>query len=251
MEDNFQTQIKELKDELEQLKKSYREHLHTGLDGTDILKKGIELENDQYLKIGLGGMGTGPIVNTKFGDPVEQLQFAIAVGRDDGKTRFSNRSKNMQMNFLHQPNNPLKQSFLECFRDGIIGPVSITAGQKTASITSLTLTTNEYANAVVNIYDSNEQFIESKIISSNTSNQITISSTWANTVSGGFFEIFFPVFLGSANKPYARNYVSEGVGGGIRFGIGTTAGGSNGLLYMDSAGDIYWRNKSGTSTKLN
>jgi hypothetical protein len=57
--------------------------------------------------------------------------------------------------------------------------------------------------------------------------------------------------MGSADTPFQRFYTQEGTGGGIRFGVGTTNGGQNGLAYMDVTGDIYWRNKIGASTKLN
>ena len=57
--------------------------------------------------------------------------------------------------------------------------------------------------------------------------------------------------MGSAQTIFQRFYTQEGTAGGIRFGVGATAGGQNGLLYSDATGDLYWRDKAGTSVKLN
>lgn len=219
-EENLQSQINELKTQIEELKKGYNEHLHTGLDGTDVLKKSIKLENDQFLTVGLASMATAPIDNSKLGNTDEQIQFSIGVGQDDGQTGFLNKVKNMQLNFLHQPNNTSKHSFIDASRDAVVGSISVTSGQNTATITGYNFITNELAGAIINIIGSSG-LVESKIIASNTSTQITITSTWVESTNGDF-EIFFPVYLGSANRPYARNYVTEGTGGGIRFGIGKT-----------------------------
>lgn len=251
--EDLKNQIDNLKNEISTLRELFKQHLHTGLDETKILNKTINLELDQYLKVGLGMQGTAPIDNSKLGTTGEQIQYSIGVGSEDGKSGFTNKVKNMQMNFLYQPKSSLKLSFLNMFRDGCSGSISVTSGGNTATINGIPLETNEYQGAIINIFNSSGALVESQIVASNTSNQITISSTWGASTTG-FFIMFFPVYLGSSDTIYQRGYFQEGTSGGIRFGIGptwTSGTAKNGLLYMDASGDLYWRNKSGTATKLN
>lgn len=89
-------------------------------------------------------------------------------------------------------------------------------------------------------------------ISANSKDTLTISgATFSATESDVQIEVLNTVYLGAGSSPWKRGYVEEGTGGGMRFGLGSTANGQNGLLYMDATGNLYWRNKGGTSTKLN
>ena len=119
------------------------------------------------------------------------------------------------------------------------------------TINGFDFTTNELSGHLINIYNSSGTFVESQAIASNTSTVITISGTWTSSTSGGIFFIYNPAYLGSAEHIWQRAYVQEGTSGGVRFGVGPTAGGQNGLLYMDSAGDLWWRDKAGTAIQLN
>lgn len=250
----MEERIAQLEQELEKLKRDYAVHQHSDLDGTNQLRKSIKLDQDQYLQVGLATHGTAPILN--IGTTSEQIQYGIAVGKDDGRTGFVNKLDALQMDFLHQPRNTSLQSFITGKRTPLVSPVgstsvSTTAAGNTITIDGYNFTTDELAGGLINIYNSSGTLIETQTIASNTGTVITISGTWIATTASATFDIFAPVFLGSANIIWQRFYAQEGTAGGIRFGVGPTNGGQNGLLYMDATGDLYWRPKTGAAVKLN
>lgn len=251
--ENILQKINNLEEQILKLKSDYQKHQHDGKDGTNILRKNIELDKSSFLKVGYLEQASSPIVLQ--GDENEQMQHVFSLSKTN-KIGAVNKLDALQVNFLHQPNNPAKQSFIIANRSPIITPfegqtVSTTAGQTTITINNFNFKTNELAGGLISIYNSSNVYIETRVISSNTSNVITVSSAWGSSTSNGLFFIYTPVYLGSADNIFQRFYTQEGEGGGIRFGMGTTNGGQNGLLYMNSVGDLYWRNKSGTSTKIN
>lgn len=237
---------------LDDFEKKYAEHQHDNLDGTNILRKKIELDADQSLTVGRATQQSAPI--TGAGSASEQIIHAFAVGKDDGQSGFVNKSGNMQVNYIHQPN--ATTSFITALRKPLVtsvqgASIATTLGGNTVTIAGYAFATDELAGGLINIFNSSGTFIESQTIASNTATVVTISGTWLASTSNATFFIYIPVFFGSADTIYQRLYTQEGTAGGIRFGVGPTAGGQNGLLYMDATGDIYWRNKGGTSTKLN
>lgn len=245
--------INTLEQELNLLKIKMANHQHDQHDGTSILRKSITLDGDQFLQIGNGGMLSAPVPN--LGTASELYQFSIATGREDGRTGFVNKPDILQLNLLHLPNNASNQSFITAFTYPLVTPtsetISVTAGQNKVTINGLNFTTNELAGALINISNSSGALVETQTIASNTATEITISGTWGASTSGGSFYIYQPVFLGSADTIWQRFYTQEGEAGGIRFGVGPTAGGQNGLLYMDATGNLYWRPKTGAAVKLN
>lgn len=253
--DNLERQVIELTSTLETFKRDYAKHQHDNIDGTKILTKDIKIGVDNYLDVGYGEHGSPLIQN--LGTATEQIQYSISTNKDN-RRGFTNKIDALQLNFLHQPNSTAKQSFINAYRSPLVTPnsgqtVATTTGGNTITITGFNFVTDELAGALINIYNSSKVFIESRVIVSNTDTVITISGTWGASTVDGLFSIYSPVFLGSSDIIWQRFYTQEGTGGGIRFGMGATAGAlnQNGLLYMDATGNLYWRNKSGTSTKLN
>lgn len=114
----------------------------------------------------------------------------------------------------------------------------------TGSANVATSNVNILTGALINIYNAAGSLVETQTIASNTGTVITIAGTWLATTALGSFFIFQPVFMGSADTPYQRFYTEEGTGAGIRFGVGTTNGGQNGLLWMNSVGNLFWRPKT-------
>jgi len=231
-------------------------HLHNGVDTPKITI--VELPIETPVKIGLGGMIPTSFSHRKLVSPSsasEQIMTSIFSGQ--GQTGgIGIESPNLQFNLLHLPNNTSNQSFITAQRPPLFGTppnttIAVIMGGNTVAVSNYGFTVNELAGASINIYNSAGTFIESQIIASNTASVITITGTWLASTSGGSFFIYQPVFFGSADTIYQRFYTEEDTGGGIRFGRGTTGGGQNGLLYMDSVGDLYWRDKGnrvGSST---
>lgn len=231
-------------------------HSHNGLDS--VFVNDINLPTGTMMSVGLGGMASTSNAPTFApGSVGEQIQTTVACGKNISGKVFDTNGDNLQLNLLHQPQNASNQSFITGWRPPLyttaVGTtISITAGGSTVLATGHNFAVNGLAGALINIYDSTGSvFYESKIIASNTAETITITGTWVNNVTGGKYFILQPVFFGSAEAPWQRLYTSEGTGGGVRFGVGPTAGGQNGMLYMDATGNIYWRNKSGTAVQLN
>lgn len=249
--DELLNEINKLKQELDKLKYEYSKHQHSDVDGTNSLRKSFNLDLDQTAQIGLGSIGTLPIRNP--GASNEQIGLAIALSKDTTKG-FKSKIDTLQTNFLYQPN--AGTGFINAYTGTVVSSpagtsISTTAGGSTVTINGYNFDTNELAGQLINIISSSGSFVETQVIASNTSTVITISGTWGSNTSGGTFFIYTPVDLGSEETTWQRFYTQEGTSGGIRFGVGPTAGGQNGLLYMDSAGDLYWRDKAGTVIQLN
>lgn len=253
--DEYKIKSEQRDRDFQDFKMSFMKHQHTGKDGTEVLTYELDLSPETPLKMGYGGLATtrAGII----GDITEQLQMSIVSGKDLAGA-VGTTTNNLQFNLLHQPRNVNNQSFITAFRPPIFSNVagstiSVTASGNTVTVSGYNFATNSLAGALINIFNSSGTFIESRTIASNTATVVTITGTWGATTSGGNFFIYVPVFLGSADIIWQRFYTQEGTVGGIRFGVGVTAGAQNqnGLLYMDATGDLYWRNKTGVSTKLN
>lgn len=231
-------------------------HTHNGKDTPKITI--VDLPIQTPIRLGLGGIlstSSTFLGTTSLGATNEQIQTSIVAGTGQGSA-IGTIGTNLQFNLLHQPQNTNNQSFITSFRPPLFTTpqgttISTTLGGNTVTVSNYGFTVNSLTGALINIFDSSGALVETQTIASNTSSVITISGTWLASTSGGTFTIFQPVFFGSADTPYQRFYTQEGTGAGVRFGVGPTNGGQNGLLYMDATGDLYWRNKSGVSTKLN
>lgn len=232
-------------------------HTHNGTDSP--LVSAVNLRAGTPVLLGLGGI-VSLSNNVASGSTGEQIQTSIAAGKDINGT-VGNTSKNLILNLLHQPQNASNQSFITAYRPPLYSnipgtTISTTSGGNTVTTVGYGFTTNALAGALINIYDSSANLIETQTIASNTATVITITGTWVASTSGGTLLILVPVFFGSAEAPWQRLYTQEGTGAGVRFGVGPTNGVSgtppsqNGLLYMDATGDLYWRNKAGTATKV-
>lgn len=245
--------IQNLQQEITDLKQGYSVHQHDDIDGTNHLRKNIVLDQDQSVVVGC----LQAITATGF-NPTDGVNFfgAIVTG-EDMRNAYVAESPNMQMLLTHVPNSAAKFSFVTATRSPLVvsyanKTVSTTAAGNTITIAGYDFATNELAGAYINIYNSSAVLVETQTIASNTSTVITISGTWLNSTSNATFDIYVPVFIGRTSAIWRRLYVEEGTAsGGVRFGPGPTGNGQNGLLYMDAAGDLYWRDKAGASVKLN
>lgn len=242
---------KKTNDDLSRLRSVVEKHQHTDSDGTPKLRIGIETitESGGLSYIGNGGVGQVTSVNS---DGTKNHSLFIAVGEDKGlSVSDAQESINSQL-VLSQYGNGSGTFFYSASNPQYTNKgKSVSSGGSTLTDTNFNWSINVLAGAYVNIYDSVGSFQFTRQISSNTSSVITITGTWPSTVSNCTYSVFLPTYLGSADNPWKRGYVGEGTSEGLRFGYGPTNGGQNGLLYMDSSGNLYWRNKGGSSSLLN
>lgn len=235
--------IQNLENELRALKDQFLSHQHDGVDGTNKLRKDLILDKDQFLTIGNTQQGSNLTGN---GTSAETHYHILGIGADTQNSGFVNKSVNMQIVNQHAPNGT--QSFHFGQRSPIVvytedTSISTTVGASSVTISGYNFSTNELADATLNILDSSGTLVESQTIFSNTATTINIYDTFLTTTTGGKFTIMRQVYSGSADNIWQRLYTSYGTAGGIRFGIGPTGHPQNGLLYMDSSGDLYWRPK--------
>jgi len=248
---SIEQKFAQLEQKVKQISQLLAIHQHSN-DGTNPLRKNIALDRDQWVSIGPSQQITDV---QALGTFAEQYGYYLSLGGDTLTNGFVNKSINMQMTFRHRPNQTI--SDITAFRSPVASntggsTVSVSSGGSTITIPGFNFTANQLTGALINIYNSLGTFVESRAISSNTATVVTITGTWGASTSNATFLIYVPVFLGSSDIIFNRVYVQEGTSvGGVRFGTGPTTAGQAGLLYMDAAGDLYWRNKAGASTKLN
>jgi hypothetical protein len=262
MDKSIENRIVQLEQKLKTLESKYAVHQHNDTDGTNHLRKNIVLDADQSIAIGPSQQITS---TQNRGQSSELNAYVASVGPDSVTSGFVNKSKNMQMEWIHAPNTAGTSRF-RGYASPLVTAVestslSTTAGGSTVTIAGFNFTTNELAGAFIAIVDgSTGVIIEQQVITSNTSTVVTITSTWINSSSNAKFLIYRPLGLGDQVVNFRILYVGEndlpsGTAAGIRFGGGltsTSAGGQNGFLYMDAAGDLYWRPKAtAVAVKLN
>lgn len=250
-ESNLQQRMNQLEQRLATFENKYATHQHSNTDGTNYLRKNIVLDADQAITVGDGQWQTFRLPSAT--DGTNYISgMSVGTNTTPGVTQ---KSPNMQMFMTHVPGSAAKFSFLTAECAPLVVPyentsISTTLGGTTVTIAGYGFATDELAGAYINIYDAGT-LIETQTIASNTATVITISGTWLASTTGTF-KIYNPVFLGRTDTIWHRVYVEEGTSvGGVRFGVGSTANGQNGLLYMDAAGDLFWRDKANASTQLN
>lgn len=238
--------VQDLEHKLEEIDRVMRTHTHSGNDGSDYM-----YNNSFQLKPGQQ-ISTGRIALTEASNVLSNSRMVggIVLGDDNNPSDGSN---NAQLVLDFNPENDTTNLTSSCSPIFAGSDGSITSGGTTLTTNAYRFAENALAGLIISVTDPDTGNSEGFLIQSNTEDTITISGgTWGMTLlgNGGYF-IQTTVYLGFSLTPWRRIYGSEGTSGGLRFGLGTTDNGQNGLLYMDSAGDLYWRDKASVSTQLN
>lgn len=248
--DNLRIEIEQVRNELNALKQIVSEHGHVFGDGSSALTKAIALNDSEPVRSGFMGIEGIPYDGDK-----RLWEGAIVLGSDE---KTSNQSNNSQVNYVHYFDR--QSGIWSSFLLGLRAPLysgktgSVVSGGSTMSQSDFSWSTNALSAASVVVFDTDLTTFNCYDVSANAAGSLTVTGgTWRFTNSAASFTVYSPVYVGSAEYPWRRFYTSEGTSGGLRFGQGMTNAGQkdNGLLYMDSAGDLYWRNKAGSATKLN
>lgn len=253
-----ESRIKNLEQTVQRLSTLLAFHQHCN-DGTIPLRKNINLDRDQWLTVGATQFITQRPTSNLASD--QDYIHSISLGPDAVDVGLVYKSRNAQLDFIHFPESP-GTSRLRGYASPLVtnppGTMSaVTGGGNTIAIpASLGITTNELVDAFIVVNNEPGNAADQKVIASNTSTQITITGTWFASINPATYVIYRPIGLGDQSINYRILYIGEnglpaGSAAGIRFGGSVTNLGQNGFLYMDSAGDLYWRNKAGASTKLN
>ena len=228
-------------------------HTHTGVDSPLITT--VSLPQGTPVKLGAGAIISFNNPGVTPGSAGEEITTAIVAGKDTaGNTGIT--TENLQVMLEHYPQNASNYSYFDAARPPFWTnipntTISVASGANTVTLSGYGFATNELANSYIDIFDNTGALIETQTIVSNTDSVITISGTWLHTTNGGSFIIFSPVFLGRTQFPWRRVYVMEGsTEGGVRFGVGPTNAGQNGLLYTDSSGNLNYRNYAGSVSAL-
>lgn len=242
-------QIEDLTRTVEGIQRDLGSHTHGGNDkSSSIYNDGVALKPGQGLQAGrvalVDGIESGSIA-------LQRILGAVIIGEDGNSV---DGSDNAQLTFEHQigTTGTTNQTFMYGLRPPFyIGLDGVVASGKS------TLTTKSYSfprDSLVGAYlvvtnPSNSADFQGYTITGNTDKSITVNGTWSfsSPYQNAAFAVFVPFYLGAANYPFRRAYVLQGTGGGVRFGMGATAGGQNGLLFLnESTGRLQFRRPNGT-----
>jgi len=272
----YEKRILELEKEKDEMKIFINSIKAKNFDSLDSGKINGNLELQPTKMIGLGKSKSLSYTANEGSSSETTRHYLSSTGEDPIGTVSDVTTEDSTLIFEHQPTTTgtTNQSFLFGFRPpsaqtGGSNTVTVTSGASTLTDATKTWTTNELAGAIVEVYDSSLAFKFARQIASNTSTIITIDGTWSATVTGGYYVVYMPIYLGSADYPWRQGYfggqdVSSG-GTGIqrrvlRFGYGTTTGadvigvyfgtGSPEGVVTANIGSIFLRTDGSTSTTL-
>jgi hypothetical protein len=252
---NYEEEINNLKEKLEKLENTFKEHQHLGgtdgskelsgetkINAKEIVIHGagaqvqdlveipfymLDAEEDAINQKRMSGFGIS-IVGEK-GATGEQINMILGTGKnlkaeDEKKILPSNRLDFSEVNLAqilltHSPQSLL--TFLQAYRTPVVTghTGTITLGASTLTDSSAKFQTDQLVDSILSLL-TDGVLIETRKITSNTENVITVDEAW-EAASGSYdYEILTPIYLGSANAPYKRLYVGED----IRLGYGASAG---------------------------
>lgn len=247
------SETRQLKVEVDALKKTVDElsrllklHKHEGDDGSARIQKEIDLVAGQT--VGAGGVGGV----TALSDPVnDRTNTFLITGRDQSAADgVSNSQIVLEHQYATDAANGTRQTFFYGIRAPLFSGSSgdIKSGGTTLAQSDYQWRTDDLVGCYV-VAKSGASFNCFKV-TANTARSLTVDGTWTFGAGGVSYTVFTPVYLGSADYPWRRAYVGDLSAGGLRFGFGATAGGQNGLLYMNASGQLIWRNKAGGETTV-
>lgn len=238
--------VEELTRELDETKNTLATHGHGGNDGSE------RIYNDSVVSKPGQGIGTGFMGMADLDDPANGRQLGVwGVGKD---TDASNGFQNAQITIDHQSpstDGTTNQTFIHGLRGNLLltQTGSVISGESilTADILNVYNVNDLAGHFIIARHNSSGATYDGFTIASNRANTLTINGSWTFTNSATVFDIFVPIYFGAAQYPWRRLYTTGGSAGGIRFGLGHTAGGQNGMLYLnETTGRLQFRRPNGT-----
>jgi hypothetical protein len=229
---------------------------------------------------GRRGVGMQMFVEGQKGSSGEQDEMVLAVGKalNTVDSPFDFTEVNFaEVAILHQPQSLITvngqvttspYAFFVGLRtphlDNTYGPQNtvptgkITQGNTILTDTTLNLTLGVLTGCRINLYDSAGGFLEAYVVITNSATTITINGTWKSPTGNYFYEIYAPMFLGSADRPWRRLYLDNEGGMAIRFGQGPPSGNADFGFYYGvgvptfaaNAGSFYINTAGGSGTTL-
>lgn len=244
---SFDSKLEEMTEKLDKLVSEMEEHTHDGETTARVTGSPETKDQDPFW------MGNAGIVAHTKRPSLDNDLLVLTSGRD--REYFPGRAYGSSNNaelYLDHTDGGL-DFFYGFAHGGYVngyGKISVSATDTFVTDTVFDWEVNELVGKIINISSSTGVFIMSDVVTSNTANKVNFSTAigYDTNIS---YTIINPLYLGAAQYPYKRAYVDSDTGGGVRFGIGPTAGGSNGLLYLDSAsGLLKFRRPNGTIDTL-
>jgi hypothetical protein len=214
------------------------------------------------------GTGIGMAVVNEKDAADEQVRAAMVTGKQvklDGVVP-SNKTDFDEFNFAQLELNHNPQGAAAVSGPSVFPPFAFLVCRRTPSITgkgtivvggdTLTDSSADFKNNLVISRLVLASTLESRMIVSNTSNEITIDGVWESPTGEYDYLVVTPIFLGSAETPFTRLYVGDD----IRLGYGSSGGsqtryikwgaGSPEGVIIANIGSLYLRTDGSTSTTL-
>lgn len=241
----YKQEIDSLKSELEELSKQQYSDNESPARKVDVHDRELLHFGSSYL----AGITGRPSTKGDF------ALLATGPSRDEKLDKSFQKTSNSAIVLIHYDKNEVG-GFSRFVGESSDSYVNLTG---TATISGSTITDNKFKfetnelisnpnrTYVCNIYNDAE-FIGAYNVTSNTNNTITLDGS--PNVSGKFgYALVATLYLGFSDIPFQRVYVNNGLAGGIRFGIGPTGQGGNGLLYTNG-NNLIFRNNLGVITTI-
>lgn len=252
VEELIDERLGEYKQEIDSLKKEIDELSKQQYSDNESPTRKVDVHDRELLRFGnsyLSSITNRPAIKGDF------ALLATGPSRDEQLDRSFQKTSNSAISLIH-------------FDKNVVGGFSRFVGEASDSYINLTGTANISGNTITddkfkfetnelisnpnrtyvcNIYDDGS-LVSAHNVTSNTNNTINLDGS--PNVSGKFgYALVATLYLGFTDVPFQRAYVNNGLSGGIRFGIGPTGQGGNGLLYTNG-NNLIFRNNLGVTTTI-
>lgn len=237
------SEITELKSAVLLMADTIKQHQHSGSDGSaQIESEPVVLKDNVRFQTGLTSIDSSTL-KSESGEKISYT--AIITGGEAGKKGRVDTLKDSNQ-FTVEYNHDTDTAFIYSFTNPLyVGTGSVTSGQPELKQNEFTFSVNELAGKFIYVVVNDSKY--GYQILSNTNNTITISGTFSGSDNNASFIVYMPAYMGASNYPFRRLYTTGSTDGGVRFGLGATNNGQNGLLYLEeSTGRLQFRRPNGT-----
>lgn len=246
-------ELRELRDKVDKLEEKMKKHSHNPEDDNITpITRTIDLDASEAFRVAKAGGVSGE--ELKAGIYTAQ-RAAMFAGVESAVLADGNDVSTIILEHQGYTTGSLNWTFFYGYRPPAYGGAGKVVTPTKIKVTSVDLKVNELAGVQLMLGVNNQGYTEFFTIESNTRNTITFDGS-SSLTGDVFWFTYTPIYLGSANFPWRRAYLTED----IRFGYGPSSGagvvfikygtGSPENAVTANVGSLYLRRDGGTNTTL-